>query len=155
MLPVEPEIKQGGALRVGMIWGGIGGVVGFLVSLLGSLAGLVAAAFIGLSCGRRAAEAERGRKRGAVAGLVSGVMAAPVFVLGASAGALAAARQIGSASMAQSLSDWMGMEVSAEQAWDLFLLSVAFFALLQAAVLIGVSAAAGAWAGRRGGPQPP
>jgi len=155
MLPVEPEAKQGGAVRVGMIWGGVGGVVGFLVSLLGSLAGLVAAAFIGFSCGRRAAEAERGRRKGALAGLVGGAMAAPVFVLGASAGTLAAARQIGASAMAQSLSDWMGMEVSAEQAWDLFLVSVAFFALLQAAVLIGLSAAAGAWAGRRGGPQPP
>lgn len=133
-----------------MVWGGIGGVVGFLVSLLGSLAGLVAAAFIGFSCGRRAAAAERGRRRGAVAGFVGGVMAAPVFVLGASAGAVAAARQIGSSAMARSLSDWMGMEVSAEQAWDLFLISVAFFALLQAAALIGASAAAGAWAERRG-----
>ena len=52
------------AVRVGMVWGGIGAVVGFLTSLLGSLVGILVAGFIGVSCGRRAAEADAGRRAG-------------------------------------------------------------------------------------------
>jgi hypothetical protein len=49
---MEEREERGGAVKVGMIWGGIGGVVGLLVSLLGSLVGILVAGFIGFSCGR-------------------------------------------------------------------------------------------------------
>ncbi|MDQ4127117.1 MAG: hypothetical protein M3151_04060, partial [Actinomycetota bacterium] len=63
---MEEREARGGAVRVGLIWGGIGGVVGFLISLLGSLPGILVAGFVGYSCGRRAATA--GRWTGAVSG---------------------------------------------------------------------------------------
>jgi hypothetical protein len=133
-----------------MVWGGIGGVVGFLVSLLGSLAGIVVAGFVGFSCGRRAAEADVGRRAGALSGLVGGAVAAPVFVIGASAGALVAARRIGSARIAATLSDVVGTRVTPEEAWRFFLLSLVLAAIFQAMVLILASTAAGAWATREG-----
>jgi hypothetical protein len=142
---------SGGPVRVGMKWGSIGGVVGFLASLLGSLAGVVIAGFIGVSCGRRAAEAvaERSAGAGALAGLVGGSVAAPVFVLGASVGAIVAARGIGAQSIADAVSEFMGMEISPDEAWQLFLLSVLAAGVLQAAVLILASVAAGAWSLRK------
>ena len=106
-----------------MVWGGIGAVVGFLTSLLGSLVGILVAGFIGVSCGRRAAEADAGR-RAVLSGLVSGAVAAPAFVIGASAGALVAARAIGSPRIAATLSEVLGTQVSSEEAWQLFLLSI-------------------------------
>lgn len=138
-----------GAVRVGMTWGGIGGVVGFLASLLGSLAGMVVAGFVGASCGRRAAEAEAGRRAGALSGLVGGSVAAPVFVLGASAGALVSARALGTREIAATLSDLLGTQISSDEAWVLFLLSLVFAAIFQAVILILASTAAGAWATRK------
>jgi hypothetical protein len=137
------------AVRVGMVWGVVGGIVGFLVSLLGSLAGVVAAGFVGASCGRRAAEADAGRRAGALSGLVGGAVAAPVFVIGASAGALVAARGIGSVRIAATLSDVVGAQVTPEEAWRFFLLSLVLAALFQAVVLVLASTAAGAWATRK------
>src|ERR687890_592010 len=72
---MEEREERGGAVRVGMIWGGIGGVVGLLVSLLGSLVGILVAGFIGFSCGRRAAVAEN--RAGALSGLVGGAVVRP------------------------------------------------------------------------------
>jgi hypothetical protein len=134
-----------------MVWGGIGGIVGFLVSLLGSLAGIVVAGFVGFSCGRRAAEADAGRRAGALSGLVGGAVAAPVFVIGASAGALVAAQRIGSGRIAATLSDVVGTRVTPEEAWRFFLLSLVLAAIFQAVVLILASTAAGAWTTREGG----
>ena len=130
-----------------MAWGGIGGVVGFLASLLGSLVGILVAGFVGFACGRRAAEA--GKRAGALSGLVGGAVAAPVFVIGASAGALVAARAIGSSRIAATLSEVVGTRVSPDEAWRIFLLSIAVAAVFQAVVLILASTAAGAWATRK------
>ena len=130
-----------------MVWGGIGGVVGFLTSLLGSLVGILVAGFVGFACGRRAAEA--GRRAGALSGLVSGAVAAPVFVIGASAGALVAAQGIGSSRIATTLSEVVGTRVSPDEAWRIFLLSIAVAAVFQAVILILASTAAGAWATRK------
>jgi hypothetical protein len=132
-----------------MVWGGIGGIVGFLTSLLGSLVGIVVAGFVGSSCGRRAAEADAGRRSGALSGLVGGLVAAPVFVIGASAGALVAARGIGSVRIAATLSEVVGMKITPEEAWQVYLLSLALAAILQAVILILASTAAGAWAERK------
>jgi hypothetical protein len=132
-----------------MVWGGIGGVVGFLASLLGSLVGILVAGFVGFSCGRRAAEADGERRVGALSGLVGGAVAAPVFVIGASAGALVAARAIGSSRIAATLSEVLGTRVSPDEAWRIFLLSIAVAAVFQAVVLILASTAAGAWATRK------
>ncbi len=132
-----------------MVWGGIGGVIGFLTSLLGSLVGIVVAVLIGISCGRRAAEADSGSRPGALSGLVGGTVAAPAFVIGASAGALVAARTIGSSRIAETLSDVLGTQVSSNEAWQIFLLSIAVAAVLQAIVLIAAATAAGAWATRK------
>ena len=137
---MEERDERGGAVRVGMVWGGIGGVVGFLASLLGSLVGVLMAGFVGFSCGRRAAgaDASAGAGRpGALSGLIGGALAAPVYVLGASAGAVVAARGIGSSRMADSISDVLGTRISPEQAWQLFLLSLVLAAFFQAAILIG------------------
>jgi hypothetical protein len=134
-----------------MVWGGIGAAVGFLASLLGSLAGILVAGFVGVTCGRRAAEAEVGRRTGALSGLLSGVVAAPVYVLGASAGAVVSARGIGSDRLAAMLSEMLGTPFSSEEAWQLFLLSLVLAAVLQTVVLILASTAAGAWATREGG----
>src|SRR5688500_20392167 len=115
-----------------MVWGGIGGVVGFLAALLGSLAGILVAGFLGYSCGRRAAEAEAGRRAGALSGLIGGAVAAPAFVIGASAGALVAARAIGSPRIAATLSEVLGAQVSSDEAWRVFLLSILLAALFLA-----------------------
>ncbi len=132
-----------------MVWGGIGGAVGFLASLLGSLAGILVAGFVGVACGRRAAEAEAGRRTGALSGLLGGAVAAPVYVLGASAGAVVAARGIGSARLAAMLSEMIGTPFSSEEAWQLFLLSLILAAVFQIVVLVLASTAAGAWATRK------
>jgi hypothetical protein len=131
-----------------MIWGGIGGAVGFLASLLGSLAGILVAGFVGVSCGRRAAEAGAGRRTGALSGFLSGVVAAPVYVLGASAGAVVAARGIGSARLAAMLSEMLGTPFSSEEAWQLFLLSLILAAFFKVVVLVLASTATGAWVTR-------
>lgn len=152
---VEEREERGGAVRVGMRWGVIGGVIGFFMSLLGSLVGIVVAAFVGVACGRRAA-AEAGEAgneagsagAGALAGLVGGAVAAPVFVVGASAGAVVAGRSVEMASVAGMLSDMLGTAVSAEEAWRLFVLAVVFAAVLQVGVLILASVIAGAWTRR-------
>ena len=132
-----------------MIWGGIGAVVGFLTSLLGSLVGILVAGFVGASCGRRAAEAEAGRRTGALSGLVSGAVAAPAFVIGASAGALVAARAIGSPRIAATLSEVLGTQITSQEAWQIFLLSIIVAAVFQAVILVLVSTAAGAWTTRK------
>ena len=119
-----------------------------MASLLGSLAGILVAGVIGVSCGRRAAEADAGRRTGALSGLLSGVVAAPVYVLGASAGAVVAARGIGSARLATMLSEMLGTPFSSEEAWQLFLLSLILAAFFQVVVLVLASTATGAWVTR-------
>lgn len=133
-----------------MVWGGIGGVVGFLVALIGgALSGVLIAGFVGYSCGKRAAAAEAGRKSGALSGLIGGSLAAPVFVLAASAGAVISARRASPAEMADMISEMAGMEVTPEGAWQLFLLSLGFGAFVQALILILIATAAGAWTMRK------
>ena len=132
-----------------MVWGGVGGVVGFLASLLGSLVGILVAGFVGFSCGRRAAEADGEWRVGALSGLVGWGVAAPVSVVGAPAGALVAARGIGSSRIAATLSEVLGTRVSPDEAWRIFLLSIAVAAVFQAVILILASTAAGAWATRK------
>ena len=129
---------RGGALRVGMVWGGIGGIAGFFASLLGSLAGLLVGLFVGYSCGKRAAGADAERP-GALSGLIGGAVAAPVYAVGASAGALVAARGIGSPRIAATLSDVMETPISPDEAWTLFLLSIVLAAILQTAVFVGAA----------------
>lgn len=146
---MEQKQEQRGAVRVGMVWGGIGGAIGFLVSLLGSVAGIIFAGFVGFSCGRRAAVAEDGRRSGALAGLIGGAVAAPVFVLGATLGSAVAVQNMGTEEIAAVLSDMLGQNISADQAWQFFLLSLVVAAFIQAVLLILVSAAAGAWAMRK------
>ena len=142
---MEEREERGGAVRVGMIWGGIGGVVGFLVSLPGSLVGILVAGFFGFSCGRRAAVAGR---QGALSGLIGGAVAAPGYMLGSAIGALLAARLIGAAEIATTLSDVLGTQVSADEAWIYFLFSLVLSAVLEAVILVSVSSAAGAWTNR-------
>jgi hypothetical protein len=104
---------------------------------------------VGASCGRRAAEAEAGRRAGALSGLVSGAVAAPAFVIGASAGALVAARAIGSPRIAATLSEVLGTQITSEEAWQIFLLSIIVAAVFQAVILVLTSTAAGAWTTRK------
>ena len=144
---MEQQEERGSALRVGMVWGGIGGVLGFLASLLGSLAGIIAGVFVGYSCGKRAAGAEEERP-GALSGLIGGAVAAPVYVVGASAGALVAARGIGTPRMADTLSEVLGTSITPDEAWTLFLLSIVLSAILQAALFVAAATAAGAIARR-------
>jgi hypothetical protein len=144
---MEEKQERGGAVRVGMVWGGIGGVVGLLVSLPGSLVGIVVAPFFGISCGRRAAAAERWA--GALSGLVSGAIAAPVYALGSTIGALFAAREIGATRLAATLSELLGSKVSADEAWTLFLVSLVLSAMIEVTLLVAAASAAGAWAKRR------
>lgn len=146
---MEQKQEQRSAVRVGMVWGGVGGVLGFLVSLLGSIAGIIFAGFVGFSCGRRAAVAEKGRRSGALSGLVGGLVAAPMFVLGATLGSAVAVQRMGTAEIATILSDMLGREISADQAWQFFLLSLLVAAVVQAGLLVLASAAAGAWATRK------
>src|SRR5829696_2168904 len=143
---MEEREERGGAVRVGMVWGGIGGVVGLLVSLLGSLVGILVAGFIGFSCGRRAAVV--GQRAGVLSGLVGGAVAAPVYVLGSTLGALLAGRGIGAPRLAATLSEWLGTQVSADEAWIFFLVSLLLSAILEAAILVSASTAAGAWTKR-------
>lgn len=149
MLFVEPKKDNGGAVRVGMVWGGIGGVIGFLFSLLGSFVGILASVFVGISCGRRAARADAGKRHGAISGLIGGSLAAPVFVLGAAAGAVIVARQVGGAELARTLSQFAGIEISAEEAWSLYVVSLIFAGFIQAALLVGVATLAGALTARK------
>ncbi len=144
--------KAAGVTRVGMAWGGIGGVIGFVISLLGPLAGLIAAGFVGASCGRRCTSAagEKTASGGALAGVFGGLVAAPVFAVGAAAGAVVAARRIGSETIALTLEDVVGAPVSPEEAWRLYLLSLAFAAIVQVAFLVTVAATTGALATRKG-----
>lgn len=147
---MEQREERNGAVRVGLRWGVVGGVVGFFASLLGSLVGIVIAGFVGVSCGRRAAEADEGgsASAGALAGLKGGAVAMPVFVVGASAGALVAGRSVEMSQIASMLSEMLGTSISAGEAWRFFILAVVFGAVLQAAVLILASVAAGAWVTR-------
>lgn len=150
MAAMDQGEQQRSAVKVGMVWGGIGGVVGFLVALIGgALAGVLIAAFVGFSCGRRAAAAEAGRKSGALAGLIGGALVTPIFVLGASAGSVISARSVSRAEMADLISQMAGMDVTPEGAWQLFLLSLVFAAFVQALVLVLVSTATGAWVMRK------
>lgn len=148
---VENKENDKDAVRVGMVWGGIGGVIGFLVSLFGSFAGMIAAIFVGISCGRRAADAEAGKRHGAMSGLVGGAVAAPVYVLGAAAGAIIAARQIGGEQMARTLSEieFVDIQLTAEEAWSLYVASLVFSGFVQAVVLIGVAVLVGALVARK------
>jgi hypothetical protein len=50
--------------------------------------------------------------------------------------------------MAATLSEWLGTEVPADEAWTFFLVSLALSAIVEAAVLILASTAAGAWVKR-------
>lgn len=144
---MEQKEERGGALRVGMVWGGIGGMLGFLASLLGSLSGIIVGVFVGYSCGKRAAASEADRP-GALSGLIGGAVAAPVYVVGASAGALVAARGIGSPRMAATLSDVLGTSISSDEAWTLFLLSILLSAVIQAALFVAAATLSGALAKR-------
>jgi hypothetical protein len=134
-----------------MAWGGIGGVVGFLASLLGPLGGIIAAGFVGVACGRRAAAAsdEATPGGGAIAGLVGGAVAAPVFAVGAATGAVIAIRRVGSETAAASLQEMVGTDISPEQAWQLYLLSLLLAALIQVFLLAMAAIAAGALALRK------
>src|ERR687890_1641725 len=136
---MEEREERGGAVRVGMIWGGIGGVVGLLVSLLGSLVGIVVAIFIGVSCGRRAAAAEQ--RAGAVSGLIGGAIVAPVYALGSTIGALFAAREIGAARLAATLSELLGSRVLPDEAWAFFLASLVLSAVIEGMLVGGGFAA--------------
>lgn len=144
---MEEREERGGAVRVGMVWGGIGGVVGLVVSLVGSLVGIVIAVFIGVACGRRAAAAEQ--RAGAISGLVGGAVAAPVYALGSTIGALFAAREIGAVRLAATLSELLGSKVSANEAWTFFLVSLVLSAVIEITLLVLAATAAGAWAKRR------
>ena len=143
--------KAAGAARVGMTWGGIGGVIGFVASLLGPLVGIVAAGFVGVACGRRSARASSGEEPldGALAGLLGGVVAAPVFAVGAAAGAVLAIRRIGTESAAATLGEIMGTSFSPEEAWQLYLLGIAFAAAIQVSLVVLAAVAAGALALRK------
>ena len=143
--------KAAGAARVGMTWGGIGGVIGFAASLLGPLVGIVAAGFVGVACGRRSARASSGEEPldGALAGLLGGVVAAPVFAVGAAAGAVLAIRRIGTESAAATLGEIMGTSFSPEEAWQLYLLGIAFAAAIQVSLVVLAAVAAGALALRK------
>ena len=145
---MEEREERGGAVRVGMVLGGIGGVVGLVVSLLGSLVGIVVACFVGVSCGRRAAAAEQ--RPGALSGLVGGAIAAPGYALGSTLGALLAAREIGAVRMAATLSELLGTRISPDEAWTFFLISLVLSAIFEIALLVLASVAAGAYA-KRGG----
>jgi hypothetical protein len=134
-------------VRAGMKWGGIGGIVGFLVSLLGSLAGVVAAIFIGVVCGRASVEGSgeaREERNGAFDGLVGGSLAAPVFVLGAAAGAIVGARRMGMDALATEMANFTGMELSPDQMWELLLTGIVVAGVVQALVVMGVAALVGA-----------
>ena len=144
---MEEREERGGAVRVGLVWGGIGGVVGLLVSLLGSLIGILVAVFIGVSCGRRAAAAEQ--RAGAISGLVGGAIAAPVYALGSTIGALFAAREIGAVRLAATLSELLGSNISPDEAWAFFLASLILSAVIEITLLVAASAVAGAWSKRR------
>ena len=141
---MEEREERGGAVRVGMVWGGIGGMVGLLVSLLGSLVGILVAGFIGFSCGRRAAEVAQ--RAGALSGLVGGAVAAPGYVLGSTLGALLAARGIGADNIATTLSEVLGTQISADEAWTFFLASLVLSAVIEITLLVLAATAAGAWA---------
>ena len=80
--------------------------------------------------------------------MIGGAVAAPGYVLGSTLGALLAARQIGAAGIATTLSEVLGTQVSADEAWIYFLFSLILSAILEASVLILVSSAAGAWTKR-------
>ena len=123
-------------------------MLGLVFSVLGSLAGIVVAAIVGISCGRRAAEAEAGQRSGALAGLVGGSIAAPVLVLGAATGGFAAGRLVGAEQISSTLTDTMGMDIPPDQAWTIYVASLFVAAVIQAAILIGASVAAGAWSTR-------
>ena len=148
-----PEWREraAGAARVGMSWGVIGGVVGFLASLLGPLGGIIAAGFVGAACGRRAAPAsgEESPSGGALAGLVGATVAAPVFAVGAAAGAVIAIRRVGAESAAAAMEEMVGTGISPEEAWQLYLLSLAFAGVVQISLLAVAAVAAGALALRR------
>ncbi len=133
-----------------MTWGGVGGMVGFAVSLLGPLAGILVAGFVGAACGRRSARASGGEPLdGALAGLLGGVVAAPVFAVGAAAGAVLAIRRVGAESAAATLGEIMGTRVSPEEAWQLYLLGLAFAAAVQISLVVLAATAAGALALRK------
>ena len=51
--------------------------------------------------------------------------------------------------MAETLSEMLGTRITPDQAWQLFLLSLVFSAVVQAAILVGVATAAGAWVARK------
>lgn len=133
-----------------MTWGGIGGVVGFVVSLLGPLAGIIAAGFVGAACGRRSALASEERGAGgALAGLVGGTVAAPVFAVGAAAGAVLAIKRVGAESAAIALGEMLGTGVSPEEAWRLYLISLAFAAVVQVFLVVLAATVTGALASRK------
>lgn len=131
-----------------MTWGVIGGVAGFLASLLGPPVGLVVGGIVGYLCGKRAAAADPDRQ-GALSGLISGSIAMPVFVVGSCAGALVNARMAGFSSLTASLRNVAGMEISSEQAWRLYLVTILLTAVFQAATFVGAATAAGALAKRK------
>ena len=132
---MEEKKERGGAVRAGMVWGGVGGVVGLLVSLLGSLVGILVAIFIGVSCGRRAAAATE-KRAGAISGLVSTI------------GALFAGQEIGAARLAATLSELLGSNIPPDEAWAFFLASLVLSAVIEILLLVAASAAAGAWSKR-------
>lgn len=133
-----------------MTWGGLGGLIGFASSLLGPLVGVVAAGFVGVACGRRSARAAGEEPLdGALAGLLGGIVAAPVFAVGAAAGAVLAMRRIGTDNAAATLGDIMGTSISPDEAWQLYLLGLAFAAAIQFSLVVIAATAAGALALRR------
>lgn len=148
---MDEEQQVSGPLRVGMIWGGIGGVVAFAASLIvPHLGGLLAAVFVGVICGRRAVSP--GDENAGRNGVVSGLLAAPVLALGAAAGTLLTAQQIGMEEFASVMNQVGSVSVTGQEAWRLFLGGVALMAFLQVAVLLVTAMlAAGRAAGKKGG----
>ena len=80
--------------------------------------------------------------------MIGGAVAVPGYVLGSTLGALLAARLIGAAEIAATLSEILGTRVSGDLAWTYFLVSLILSAILEAVILVSVSSAAGAWTKR-------
>jgi hypothetical protein len=80
---------------------------------------------------------------------VGGVVAAPVFVIGSAAGALLAVQAVEREEMARLIGDMAGVAITPDEAWALYLLSLAIAGVLQAIAVVAASTLAGALAGRR------
>ena len=71
-----------------------------------------------------------------------------MYAIGSTLGALLTGREIGASMMATSLSDMLGTQISADEAWTLFLVGLVLSAILEVTLLVAASTAAGAWSKR-------